>query len=449
MDKKYRLSQFNHITGLPDSPDSVIFNFKTRRLMRLNPVQKRILDLAPFDNIDSPLGQTLYKKGFLTDADDEYENLFSEMEQKKGCSRTMHLTVCTTMSCNFACKYCLETGYLRNTSMKKEVQEASLNFFDHWIETHEIERLQVVWFGGEPLLAPEVILSLSEHMIRVADSRGIRYEACVYTNGYLLDEKMLRLLEHCRVNMVRISIDGSKRFHDEMRVLKNGKGTYETIMNNLRIPAKITYRIRCNMTRQNKDCFDELKNELQTISEESGNRILVKPERMRVERDVDRDLKAIELSYPEYYDLSNRLIRKQRKEDPGYLEDLMIPKEFTCSACNPNGFVIDNEGDILKCIFHVGDKSHAIGNVLSFPTEGFHSDAPDLRLYSDYVMTKREKCRTCKLLPLCLGRCPLTQTIEGRYDCLRYIHDLDGIVLDLYQALRQDAGAFIADRASL
>ena len=44
----------------------------------------------------------------------------------------------------------------------------------------------MTWFGGEPLLAKEVIYRLSEAFIARTHDAGIAYTANIITNGYLL-----------------------------------------------------------------------------------------------------------------------------------------------------------------------------------------------------------------------------------------------------------------------
>ena len=55
------------------------------------------------------------------------------------------------------------------------------------------------WFGGEPLLAPEIVESLSQRLIALADERGIEYDAGIITNGYLLDQDTVDMLARCKV----------------------------------------------------------------------------------------------------------------------------------------------------------------------------------------------------------------------------------------------------------
>ena len=437
METVYNKSIYNHVVKIPDSDDFLIFNFRTRKMMKLNSLQKMVFDTATFDNVDSGLAKRFYEKGIIA-AGDEYESLFAEIKHNKENMGELRLVICTTMACNFACKYCFETGVAPKPQMSREIQDSLLHFIEKRIEESKISLVSVYWFGGEPLLAPDVISYLSERIIDICDRRDIQYFGQVYTNGYLLDEKMIRLLEKYRVKAIRISIDGTKEYHDDMRILKNGNGTFDTIMNNLRIPTSIKYRLRCNLTENNKECYDELNEEIKKISLESGNTILLKPDRMRVERDVDKNLKQVEMPYPEYYTLSTEILLKQMHEDFRYFEDLFSSKKVPCTSCNPNGFIIDTMGNLYKCSFYVGDEEHAVGNVLTFDNEGFYTDNKDYKFFLDYVLTEREKCKQCKLLPLCLGRCAYTQMIPGRYDCHRFINSLDDVILALYEAAKKN-----------
>ncbi len=54
----------------------------------------------------------------------------------------------------------------------------------------------------------------------------------IKTNGFLIDINFFEFLKKYNVN-IDISIDGPKHIHDSNRVLSNGKGTFDTILNNI------------------------------------------------------------------------------------------------------------------------------------------------------------------------------------------------------------------------
>jgi len=434
----YKKSQFNHETNIPGTDNRVVFNFRTKKMAELNPVQQMIFDQAPFEDISSPFLTRMYTNGFLADYD-EYADLYEAVKITKDSSHKMRVTICPTMLCNFNCSYCIETGQIENKNMSEEVQDAVVRFIEKRVEAFGVDDLFVFWYGGEPLMNPSVIENISEKLIALADSKGITYGAQIYTNGYLLTEKNIRMLERCRVEDARISVDGTRENHDKMRFLKNGQGSYDVIMSNLRnTRTSICYRIRCNLTKYNLDNYENLVKELQDIADYSGNKIFVEPERVRVEKNVDPKLKEIEIPDPVYYEWYNKLRSSGVSGQKDPIRQIYERKAAACGACLKNTFVIDVGGNLHKCNFFMGYPEHVVGNVLSYEDESSLLSNEEYEYFSNYVLSDMENCKKCKILPICLGRCPYTyHYCPGRYDCHRLISDLDGIVLKAYERSKE------------
>ena len=437
----YDKSKYVYSTPLEGSEDELLYSFRTHRFLRLNPLQKLIYDQAPFDTLDSPFLKDLYDTGFLTD-EDEYE-LVSERQKKLAREdKDIHLVLCPTMMCNFSCTYCIETGQLRKGEMSSKVQDGVIRFVEKLIGESGAETMSVIWYGGEPMLKMEIIRSLSTQLIRLCDAHHIAYHATIYTNGYFLTEENIRILEAARVGTVRISVDGSRKSHDKMRHLAGGEGTYDTILDHLRIPASFDYLIRCNMNRGNLSEYPVLVEALRKIHEESGNAIYVKPERMRVEKDVSPELKEIELPYPEYYDyyqsVRHLAVCENTKDYFRYLTGK--PSGRVCNAVRRYSLCIDELGNLYKCNWFIGNADHVIGNVFDYKDYDSLLGQPDTDYFLGISLSGREKCRDCVMLPSCLGRCPLSWEFEGKYDCNRFINDLDRSLNESYRKYREIKG---------
>ena len=351
----YKLSQFNHQIELSESGNHFLYNFDTQHATELNALQALALEQGTFENLNSPFLQKLYDDGFLVeDSYNEYDAVCEGIRQNKANSEIFKLSIFTSMKCNFACEYCFEMGHMKDMDMSVDTQDKVIEFARKRLEERNISQLQVTWFGGEPLMNPEAIRRISKELISMAEEKGILYDAVIYTNGYLLTEENIRMLEECHVNGIRISIDGCEQAHDAMRHTKNGKGTYKVILENLKIPTTIQYRLRCNMTHNNIESYPLLVQELKEIAELSGNRITCIPERMRVERDVNPQLKEIELSYQDYYKVYRHLKCHSMDNINVDLRDLSRRKIASCAACMPDTFSVDVQGNLYRCSFYVG-----------------------------------------------------------------------------------------------
>lgn len=71
----------------------------------------------------------------------------------------LSLVIAATSNCNFRCVYCYEGSVLRASTMSEAIQEAIVKFVES--EAPHLETFTVTWYGGEPLLALDIIENLS------------------------------------------------------------------------------------------------------------------------------------------------------------------------------------------------------------------------------------------------------------------------------------------------
>ncbi len=78
--------------------------------------------------------------------------------------------------------------------------------------------------------------------MKICERFGITYSASITTNGFLLtSSKFEKLVREYDVTNFQITIDGDGESHDSQRVLKNQKGSYARILDNL---PKIKFKPR-------------------------------------------------------------------------------------------------------------------------------------------------------------------------------------------------------------
>ena len=78
--------------------------------------------------------------------------------------------------------------------MTEDVQEDVASLAERLMKTSRSYFLSVTWFGGEPLLAPDVIKALSEKLMALAKEQGADYSAGIVSNGYLLTPEAVEML---------------------------------------------------------------------------------------------------------------------------------------------------------------------------------------------------------------------------------------------------------------
>lgn len=233
----YKPSMFNFI--LEDGEEMILYNamsgLPTACRIRKNHVSivKDVLlksDILIKPDESNSIISTLIQKGFLVASDldekQKREALFTEINS----GSMLRLIVLPTEQCNYRCKYCYES--FRRGKMLPETQEAVIKFVQKNIQRFSGIRLS--WFGGEPLLAMDIIESMSMRLMEICKKAKRKYISDITTNGYLLSQDTFRKLLDLNVIEYQITIDGTKEIHDAKKPLINGNGTFDVVTNNIR-----------------------------------------------------------------------------------------------------------------------------------------------------------------------------------------------------------------------
>ncbi|WP_416197617.1 MAG: hypothetical protein ACFWUA_08455 [Sporanaerobacter sp.] len=124
------------------------------------------------------------------------------------------------MNCNFDCIYCYEKNERQNVTMPKDVQDKIVEFVKQ--QTKYVESINIGWYGGEPLLAFDVVKDISERVMNICKEKDIMYSSFIVTNGYKLTKDISADLERLHINSAQITLDGTEDTHNKRCPLKGG-----------------------------------------------------------------------------------------------------------------------------------------------------------------------------------------------------------------------------------
>lgn len=144
----------------------------------------------------------------------------------------MELTLVLTHACNLGCPYCY-MGRKFGRRMPEAIAEKALAWtFERLRAGGE---LQVGYFGGEPLMAWDLLQKYHLRALELAKDKNLRrFKGTVTTNATLLTaEKMDWLAAHDVV--VAVSLDGIRAAHDATRPFVNGRSSHAETLRGLRI----------------------------------------------------------------------------------------------------------------------------------------------------------------------------------------------------------------------
>lgn len=317
-------------------------------------------------------------------------------------SKSLALTILPTTSCNFGCDYCTQGADKNHIKMLPEVQDAIVELVKSKAEN--ISSLSINWFGGEPLLAPEIIISLSDRLREICQQNKLRYSATAVSNGWFLNAKIARQLYERGVKSIQITLDGSEEFHDKRRHLLGGKPTFARIINNIReaidsTPIQII--IRVNIDGRNEKSIFALLDRLvaEGLNDRRNLGVYFAPVEARTQE--CHGVCDATMSKKDYGSLEVELYRYAIAKKLASMPEL--PQFFgVCTALKEDNLVILPSGDLHKCWETVAENHQSVGSI--FALEKLEKD-PNQKRWINWSPFQEKTCTQCKLLPNCAGAC--------------------------------------------
>ena len=379
------------------------------------------------------LKQLEYGRFVYADDSDEYEAIKFQHNLSRYDQSTLGLVVAPTMACNMACAYCYEAN--KKGRMSAQTIEVLVAFIEQ--RASGLKQLEMGWYGGEPLLAMDIIEDLSQTIFDLAEEHKFEYGSSIVSNGYLLTPNVVDKLRDLKVNSVQVTLDGPARLHNEKRPLKNGRESFDTIVQNLKhAVTKMSVGVRVNVDKTfTSDIIAELLNELDAagLRERVGVYFgLLEPASTACANVAENCYDTIDFSRieTEYY----RLLL-----DKGFIiQKIPSPLATYCMAQNINSFLIDPDGYFYRCWNHVGDRSMSFGR-LGLEVNYQHPNFLRLFAYSPF---EDETCRSCELLPVCMGGCPARRTdrdLRSEEMCESWRHNLQPMLETIARSRQQRA----------
>jgi uncharacterized protein len=227
----------------------------------------------------------------------------------------------------------------------------------------ELEYLDISWFGGEPLIASDIVYDIMTHVRDLRESAShVAVSSDMTTNGYLLAPAAARRLLSLGVTRFQISLDGSAATHDPVRKRADGSGTFATIWTNLlhlgalEEPYEVVIRIHASPS--NEGSIREL---LLACRDAFGGdprfRFLIRPV-AKLGGPNDREFRV----------LSPADAARAMESLAGYARRLGLetqaPSQPICYAARPNSWIIRSDGALGKCTVALSDDRNRVGRLL-------------------------------------------------------------------------------------
>ncbi|MCH5196944.1 MAG: thioether cross-link-forming SCIFF peptide maturase [Oscillospiraceae bacterium] len=348
---------------------------------------------------------------FAEDTFRRYSETMVKSPIKSMCLNVAH-------DCNLRCEYCFAKK--GDFGGKREVMspETAKRAIDFLIENSgDRENLEMDFFGGEPLMAWDAVVSAVEYARSKEKECKKNFRFTITTNGVLLDDEKIDYINREMSNVV-LSLDGRKEVTDRIRTSVNGKSVYDLVVPNFqKLVAKRgkdkDYYVRATFTKYNLD----FANDVLALSDLGFDQLSAEP----VAADPTMPYALSEEDLPKIFAEYDRLceIMAKREENKFNFFHFMIDldkgpcavKRLRGCGCGNDYIAVTPNGDIYPCHQFVGIESWKMGNL------GEKTFRDDIKTYfsKTHIYTKTG-CSDCWAKFYCSGGCNANSFIyEG--DC--------------------------------
>ncbi|WP_328956371.1 radical SAM/SPASM domain-containing protein [Kitasatospora purpeofusca] len=397
----------------------------------------RIADALQADEaegLDGPTADRLLALGLLVpEGADEALDVVRVSKRAVRERRVRTFVVMPSNYCNMACEYCGQEHEKRTIAPRAErlverVRRAAA--------TEGTDHLHIGWFGGEPLMAYDVLRRLALAFLAVAAEENCGYTSKLVTNGSLLSHRKLRDL-HLKYGLteLEVTIDGTRDYHDKSRVLKGGWRSFDRVVGMLGEAAadpdlaRLDVTVRTNVGAANAGMAAEYADAMAAAGL-AGSRVSFYP---TVIHTWGNDVTELTVTKQRYADIELSWFEEFARVG---LNHALLPsttKPIVCVAVDPSSEVVDATGGLFSCTEQPlvpGYEGTRLGNIETLPLEVRRPAGRYDDWHAGVESGTETPCRSCRVLPICGGGCP-KHWREGTMPCPSYKYNLPGR-LDLY-----------------
>lgn len=309
-----------------------------------------------------------------------------------------------TMNCNFKCWYCYET-HISNSKMKSDIVNKVILFVNNlFTENKKIKTLQLNWFGGEPLLQyKEVVLPILKEISKITSKNNIDFVSVFTSNGLLINSSMVGDFKKHNVKSFQITLDGYKKRHNQVRYISKSKGSYDIIVNNIKLLAKndIMVHVRINCSAETLPNIEKIIEDFIDLPQQIKKNLFFDFKKVWQEKEsIDKELQNL-----------NDLFKQkgfniiELEADSYYI---------SCYANKKNNALINFNGEVFKCTARDFSSDNSEG-ILTDDGQIQWNKKRDIRLNSRF---KNQPCLDCNILPVCRGGCTQISIDNEKEYCL-------------------------------
>ena len=303
--------------------------------------------------------------------------------------------------------------------MSDEVLET---YIRQLIEYHRTPQVTVAWQGGEPTLMGLDFYRRAIDYQKQYKKPAMVFENTMQTNGTLLNDAWCEFFKENNF-LVGLSLDGPRHLHDVYRRDKQGRPTFDRVMQGLRLLQKhgVEYNILMTVNRANADhpleVYRFLRDEVGTtwiqfipaIERLHQGKVTILQQGDTVsERSVrPRQFGQFLITiFDEWirHDVGQVFVQTFEAAVRNWLG---LPSSGMCvfNATCGHGLALEHNGDLYSCD-HFVEPNYLLGNIMQSHLLDLVGSEKQRRFGQDKQDTLPQYCRECQVLFACRGECP-------------------------------------------
>ena len=339
------------------------------------------------------------KASILTDVGTNELELFEKKVKRK--RREAVYTFVLTYNCNLRCIYCYQ-GEKQPYDMSWETARTVIEFISRRTKERGDKRINLGFYGGEPLLQKELIfkiLELSEELL----PKDVRLSTGIATNGVLLTSDVVDVLKKYNCEGLQITLDGPPDIHDKRRPKTSGSGTFEEIIDGARrVLGRFPLVFRINIDNENMPHIPRFINLLRSLGFNRPD-VIIMPSPVLTTTSACKDYAPYCPSSPQYAKMILDYMTMFSESGFNVFWREVRPSKLYCEALGDGArLIFDNFGDIYTCLAGLRRKEYLVGNVYGKPPidEGLFEK---WRVRSPLQFSE---CMKCDIVGFCGAGCP-------------------------------------------
>jgi uncharacterized protein len=398
------LSRYLKVYPAKNPRNVILYSTKNAAIVEL---PRKIADRLPDVDLSGEDRKTLRLAGFFVqDVEKEKRQFLTYIDELNGLNRSLSIKLVMNLDCNLACRYCFEGKRKGGQYMTKKTADDFIGFVKKTVRMQkEIREILITYYGGEPLLSRELIISISERLKSFAEDKGLRLKLYLTTNGTLLTKETVKRLKPLGLKEALVTLDGPSDIHNSFRPFKGGTGSFDAIVKNIKdVGSRVRIALNGNFVKDNYRRFPALLDYLEDEGIDISKMPSVQFSPVVAEsEDFGPGFHegCASVSEPWFPSASvwlreEILKRKGRqvRTEPGL-----------CMMEYENNILVNYDGGIYKCPGLIGREEFRIGDI--------RSGTEDYRKSHNLDNWKCDECLDCVYLPLCFGGCRYMKLVRG------------------------------------